>query len=128
MLREQILTWTMSEFSEKSDGAKRADKRGILRLDITKPRNSSGSVEFRNQPELISEVNTKHLDVAISIGLYPMDMPLDINQWTKNRRSKTITNAFMVNERLSLSKIYDLMARPNVMQCHKHVRTTKKRR
>lgn len=47
----------MSESSEKTDNAKRADKRGILRLDINKPRNSSGSVEFRNQPELISEVN-----------------------------------------------------------------------
>lgn len=47
----------MSESSEKTDNTKRADKRGILRLDINKPRNSSGSVEFRNQPELISEVN-----------------------------------------------------------------------
>lgn len=46
----------MSESSEKTDKTKRGDKRGILRLDINKPRNSSGSVEFRHQPELISEV------------------------------------------------------------------------
>lgn len=46
----------MSESSEKTDNTKRGDKRGILRLDINKPRNSSGSVEFRNPPELISEV------------------------------------------------------------------------
>lgn len=46
----------MSESSEKTDNTKKGDKRGILRLDINKPRNSSGSVEFRNQPELISEV------------------------------------------------------------------------
>lgn len=49
----------MSESSEKTDTTKRsADKRGILRLDINKPRNSSGSVEFRNPPELISEVKS----------------------------------------------------------------------
>lgn len=52
----------MSESSEKIDNTKRGDKRGILRLDINqaKPRNSSGSVEFRNPPELISEVKTKN--------------------------------------------------------------------
>lgn len=49
----------MSESSEKTDNTKRGDKRGILRLDINKPRNSSGSVEFRCQPELISEVTKK---------------------------------------------------------------------
>lgn len=48
----------MSESSEKTDNTKKGDKRGILRLDINKPRNSSGSVEFRNQPELISEVTS----------------------------------------------------------------------
>lgn len=42
----------MSESSEKTDTTKRGDKRGILRVDLSKPRNSSGSVEFRNQPEL----------------------------------------------------------------------------
>lgn len=32
-------------------------KPGILRLDISKPRRSSGgSVEFRSQPELLGEV------------------------------------------------------------------------
>lgn len=37
---------------------KKRDKPGILRLDIKKPRSSSGgSVEFRNQPELLGEVN-----------------------------------------------------------------------
>lgn len=43
----------MSDFNESE---KKKDKRGILRLDISKPRNSSGSVEFRNQPELIGQV------------------------------------------------------------------------
>lgn len=43
----------MSDFNEND---KKKDKRGILRLDISKPRNSSGSVEFRYQPELIGQV------------------------------------------------------------------------
>lgn len=43
----------MSDFNENN---KKKDKRGILRLDISKPRSSSGSVEFRNQPELIGQV------------------------------------------------------------------------
>lgn len=47
----------MSECSEKPDDIKRTDKRGILRLDISKPRNSAGSVEFRDQPELLCEVH-----------------------------------------------------------------------
>lgn len=52
----------MSESSGKpSDVQKKCDKRGILRLDISKPRNSAGSVEFRNQPELHSEVNVRFL-------------------------------------------------------------------
>lgn len=42
--------------SDSTENDKKKDKRGILRLDISKPRNSSGSVEFRNQPELISQV------------------------------------------------------------------------
>lgn len=47
----------MSESSDKNDDNKKKDKRGILRLDINKPRNSAGSVEFRDQPELLCEVN-----------------------------------------------------------------------
>lgn len=36
---------------------KKKQKPGILRLDINKPRRSSGgSVEFRNKPELLGEV------------------------------------------------------------------------
>lgn len=42
--------------SDSNENDKKRDKRGILRLDISKPRNSSGSVEFRNQPELIGQV------------------------------------------------------------------------
>lgn len=56
----------MSESSEKTDNTKRGDKRGILRVDINKPRNSSGSVEFRNQPELL-EVNKQKSIVFILI-------------------------------------------------------------
>lgn len=45
----------MSDDKNESDKWKRP--LGILRLDITKPRRSSGgSVEFRNEPELIGEV------------------------------------------------------------------------
>lgn len=55
----------MSESSEKTDYAKRNDKRGILRLDINKPRNSSGSVEFRNPPQLISEVKKNKINKNI---------------------------------------------------------------
>lgn len=58
----------MSESSEKTDNTKKGDKRGILRLDINKPRNSSGSVEFRNQPELISEV-TSHLSTFSCLSI-----------------------------------------------------------
>lgn len=46
----------MSESSDKIDDTKKKDKRGILRLDINKPRNSAGSVEFREKPELFCEV------------------------------------------------------------------------
>lgn len=46
----------MSDFNEND---KKKDKRGILRLDISKPRNSSGSVEFRYQPELIGQVRLR---------------------------------------------------------------------
>lgn len=44
--------------SDSNENDKKKDKRGILRLDISKPRNSSGSVEFRNQPELIGQVRS----------------------------------------------------------------------
>lgn len=46
----------MSDTNDKCDDDKKKDKRGILRLDISKPRNSSGSVEFRETAELIGEV------------------------------------------------------------------------
>lgn len=43
---------------KNNNNNKKKDKRGILRLDINKPRSSSGgSVEFRNQPELLGQVN-----------------------------------------------------------------------
>lgn len=58
----------MSESSEKTDNTKRGDKRGILRVDINKPRNSSGSVEFRNQPELL-EVN-KQKSIVFALIMY----------------------------------------------------------
>ncbi|XP_055322286.1 transmembrane channel-like protein [Sitodiplosis mosellana] len=57
----------MSESSEKTDYTKIGDKRGILRLDINKPRNSSGSVEFRNQPELISEASPSPQSTQLSV-------------------------------------------------------------
>lgn len=54
--REWTFIAKMSESSAKPDENRKSDKRGILRLDISKPRLSAGSVEFRNQPELLSEV------------------------------------------------------------------------
>lgn len=54
------------KMSDSNENDKKKDKRGILRLDISKPRHSSGSVEFRNQPELIGQVCSiciyKHVD------------------------------------------------------------------
>lgn len=42
--------------SEEQSEKRKKQKPGILRLDINKPRRSSGSsVEFRNQPELLGE-------------------------------------------------------------------------
>lgn len=50
--------------SDSNENDKKKDKRGILRLDISKPRNSSGSVEFRNQPELIGQVRSIHTELS----------------------------------------------------------------
>lgn len=48
----------MSENENPEKNKKQNRPSGILRLDITKPRRSSGgSVEFRNQPELLGEVS-----------------------------------------------------------------------
>lgn len=49
----------MSENENPEKNKKQNRPSGILRLDIGKPRRSSGgSVEFRNQPELLGEVST----------------------------------------------------------------------
>lgn len=62
----------MSETSEKTENARRGDKRGILRLDINgPPRNSAGSVEFRNPPELISEVKINRNTILANFDAVP---------------------------------------------------------
>lgn len=49
---------------------KKKDKRGILRLDINKPRSSSGgSVEFRSQPELLGQVKKISIFYLILLSL-----------------------------------------------------------
>lgn len=60
MKNQVTIKWalTISEMSDFNENEKKKDKRGILRLDISKPRNSAGSVEFRNQPELIGQVRS----------------------------------------------------------------------
>lgn len=48
----------LPEMKKSGSGQIRPTPSGILRLDIGKPRRSSGgSVEFRNQPELLGEVS-----------------------------------------------------------------------
>lgn len=72
----------MSESSEKTDNTKRGDKRGILRVDINKPRNSSGSVEFRNQPELLEVNKQKSIDFILIMynGKWPQGHVFNFNE------------------------------------------------
>lgn len=53
------------------NNTRKRDKRGILRLDINKPRSSSGgSVEFRDPPELFGQVNSENECVFFFLSLF----------------------------------------------------------
>lgn len=92
---------------------KKKNKRGILRLDINKPRSSSGgSVEFRSQPELLGQVKIKFIFIERLVTTYLffynnlMIMPIICLVWNSIKSTSFVKVFCIVLERRKNRKVY----------------------